>query len=115
MHLNDAGRIILAEWNALPGRFPTVELDVFGVMPNHIHGIIVMETAGVVARSGATTRVAPTQNANMAPVMGPADRAAADMGSTGRSGQATADAGPPLVYKRATADVEPSALSNRRL
>jgi hypothetical protein len=57
MHLNDAGRIVLAEWNALPSRFPTVELDIFGVMPNHIHGIIVMETAGVVARSGATTRV----------------------------------------------------------
>lgn len=40
MHLNDAGRMVLAEWNSLPVRFPGLELDEFGVMPNHIHGII---------------------------------------------------------------------------
>jgi len=67
MHLNDAGRIVLAEWEALPGRFSTVKLDVFGVMPNHLHGIIVIGTAGAGARpgatTGATTRVAPTSAA----------------------------------------------------
>lgn len=42
MHLNDAGRMVLAEWNRLTIRFPAVELDTFGVMPNHIHGILVI-------------------------------------------------------------------------
>jgi REP element-mobilizing transposase RayT len=57
MHLNDAGWVVLAEWNALAVRFPSVELDVFGVMPNHIHGIIVMETDGAVAKREATSSV----------------------------------------------------------
>ena len=30
-------------WENLPRRFPTVELDVFVVMPNHIHGIVLMD------------------------------------------------------------------------
>ena len=42
MQLNDAGRMIQSAWEALPERFPTVELDEFGIMPNHIHGIIVI-------------------------------------------------------------------------
>jgi len=68
MHLNEAGRLVLAEWNALPVRFPAVTLDVFGVMPNHIHGIIVVTAAGIVARQapvGATLVVAPTPAASV--------------------------------------------------
>ena len=42
MQLNAAGRMILAEWEALLQRFPTVELDAFVVMPNHVHGIIII-------------------------------------------------------------------------
>lgn len=85
MHLNDAGRMVLAEWTSLPVRFPGVELDAFCVMPNHLHGIIAISTAGLNANAdangtveaglvpapvvddsdvgmvlGATTRVAPT-------------------------------------------------------
>jgi REP element-mobilizing transposase RayT len=46
MRLNDAGRMIWAEWDALPLRFPTIELDAFVVMPNHVHGIMVLVGAG---------------------------------------------------------------------
>ena len=42
MQLNDAGRMVLAEWNMLPERFPHVVLDAFVVMPNHVHGIVVI-------------------------------------------------------------------------
>ncbi len=42
MHLNRAGRIVQREWERLPRRFPHVQLDAFVVMPNHIHGIIVI-------------------------------------------------------------------------
>ncbi len=56
IRLNEAGQMILAEWNALTARFPAIQLDAFVVMPNHVHGIF-MITTNV---SGATTRVAPT-------------------------------------------------------
>lgn len=58
MLLNEAGRMILAEWEALPQRFPTVEIDAFVVMPNHVHGIIVIVAAdNVVAGVGAGVAV----------------------------------------------------------
>ncbi len=40
MLLNDAGKMVSAEWLALPARFPSVILDEYVVMPNHFHGII---------------------------------------------------------------------------
>jgi REP element-mobilizing transposase RayT len=42
MILNDAGRTVQSMWDSLPDRFPFIELDQFGVMPNHVHGIIVL-------------------------------------------------------------------------
>ena len=55
MHLNEAGQMALAAWEALPQRFPTVELDEFIIMPNHMHVIIVITSDNDV---GATTRPA---------------------------------------------------------
>ena len=77
MRLNEAGEMICRVWEALPQRYSTIEIDMFVVMPNHLHGIIainqpigacVVDTqtpAGVVEDTaikfnGATTRVAPT-------------------------------------------------------
>jgi REP element-mobilizing transposase RayT len=40
MVLNEFGMIAYNEWIKLPERFPDFELDVFQVMPNHMHGII---------------------------------------------------------------------------
>jgi len=42
MQLNDAGRMIKTIWAGLPNRFPFAETDQFIVMPNHIHGIIIL-------------------------------------------------------------------------
>jgi putative transposase len=42
MQPNAAGRMICEMWNALPERFPAVELDAFEVMPNHVHAIVVI-------------------------------------------------------------------------
>lgn len=62
MRLNDAGRMVLAEWNRLPERFPHLVLDAFVVMPNHVHGILVITDPAptVGATVGATLVVAPT-------------------------------------------------------
>jgi hypothetical protein len=42
MALNDVGRMVQSMWDGLPRRFPFIELDQFGVMPNHVHGIVVL-------------------------------------------------------------------------
>ncbi|NDP22611.1 MAG: hypothetical protein GZ091_16240 [Paludibacter sp.] len=42
MVLNEFGQIAYNEWANLPKRFTNFELDVFQIMPNHIHGIIVL-------------------------------------------------------------------------
>jgi putative transposase len=47
MEWNEYGTIAYNEWNKLPKRFPNFELDVFQIMPNHMHEIIVLnETVG---------------------------------------------------------------------
>jgi len=42
MQLNDLGRIVEACWSEIPSHFPNVEVDAFVIMPNHIHGIIML-------------------------------------------------------------------------
>ena len=57
MVLNDAGKMMEEQWVALTERFPNIELDLYQVMPNHIHGIIVVgatlakRPVGVVAQN----------------------------------------------------------------
>ena len=46
MRLNDVGRIVQNVWDALPDHYSCVELDSFVVMPNHIHGIVVLIDVG---------------------------------------------------------------------
>jgi REP element-mobilizing transposase RayT len=42
MRLNDAGQIVERGWLGLPERFPQVALDEFVIMPNHFHGIVLI-------------------------------------------------------------------------
>ena len=44
MRLNAAGQLLQAAWDALPDHYPHVELDEFVIMPNHVHGIIVLNS-----------------------------------------------------------------------
>jgi REP element-mobilizing transposase RayT len=44
VQLNAAGRMVKVEWQALPARFPGVELDDYVVMPDHVHGILFIGT-----------------------------------------------------------------------
>ncbi len=53
MHLNDAGRMLETQWNALPERFPNIEPDVFIAMPNHLHGILFLVGAPLVGALSA--------------------------------------------------------------
>jgi len=42
MQLNPIGKIVHEQWVAIPEYFQTVELDAYIIMPNHIHGIIIV-------------------------------------------------------------------------
>lgn len=43
MHLNSIGQMIASIWRTMPERLEQVDLDSFVVMPNHIHGIVLLE------------------------------------------------------------------------
>lgn len=42
MNLSPLGEIAYYQWLQLPNRFSNIELDAFVIMPNHIHGIIII-------------------------------------------------------------------------
>jgi REP element-mobilizing transposase RayT len=46
MFLNEMGEIAKQCWLEIPNHFPNVTLDEFVIMPNHIHGIIIINDNG---------------------------------------------------------------------
>ena len=58
MQLNQAGEMVSEVWEALPNRFPAIAIDTFVVMPNHLHGIIIINQHPVPVVSG----LVPSQN-----------------------------------------------------
>ena len=80
VRLNDAGQMIARWWNELNRKFPTIKTDVSVIMPNHLHGIIVLRPNSSVGAAlcgrpdlvgrddGQPRRVAPTgEGAEVAP------------------------------------------------
>ena len=45
MHLSEAGRLAQAVWEDLPYHYPHVQIDVWVIMPNHMHGIVILTEA----------------------------------------------------------------------
>ncbi|MFH1665222.1 MAG: transposase [Candidatus Omnitrophota bacterium] len=70
MVLKDAGRMAGEWWQKLPLHFPNIEMDEYIIMPNHLHGIIIVgaplvgalndDGTGVKNDNRAGTRPAPT-------------------------------------------------------
>ncbi|BAY76754.1 hypothetical protein NIES25_32110 [Nostoc linckia NIES-25] len=50
MQLNCLGHIAFNCWQTIPDHFPHVELDSFVVMPNHLHGILIITNKPVGAQ-----------------------------------------------------------------
>ncbi len=80
MHPSEMGAIAQECWNEIPRHFPRASLDVSVVMPNHLHGIIVIGEVG--ARHSVPVqlghgvpvqfnRPVPVQNLHGAPVARP--------------------------------------------
>ena len=61
MTMNDTGSIATVIWESLPDRFPLVDLDAFVVMPNHIHGIVVINEDPTVAAQFIAPKAHRTQ------------------------------------------------------
>lgn len=65
--LSDAGQMVETIWRELPQNYPGVQVDAFVVMPNHVHGIIILVGAGASACPddpglGRPQGVAPTMS-----------------------------------------------------
>jgi putative transposase len=46
IYLTEPGQIVYRGWQELDLKYPTIQLDYFTVMPNHVHGIILLVGAG---------------------------------------------------------------------
>ena len=57
MRLNDVGRMVAESWQWLSKQYDYVELDAWVIMPNHLHGIVIINDK---CRRGS--RTAPTWN-----------------------------------------------------
>jgi putative transposase len=70
VRLNYYGQIAMAYWNAIPHRFVNAGLDAFVIMPNHLHGILVL--ADGVGAKNSQRKVNPTESrdsANSSPLL----------------------------------------------
>ncbi len=78
--LSSVGMIVRDEWFQLPLRRPRVRLDCFEVMPNHLHGIIIIgeRTSGSIA---GDPRVAPTNLGEWRPAIRPKGPAQDSLGA----------------------------------
>jgi putative transposase len=56
VRLNDAGRVVQAIWDDLPKHCPGLELDAFVLMPNHVHGIVVIASEPLLEVNSSSAR-----------------------------------------------------------
>jgi REP element-mobilizing transposase RayT len=94
MVLNEAGQMIQTVWDEIPVYYPGVDIDEFVVMPDHIHGIVVIAEYDV--GQAANVEAANVGAANVgAANVGAADAGAANVGAAngGAANVGAADAG----------------------
>lgn len=81
MVMNPAGTMIQTVWDEIPFHYTGTEIDEFVVMPNHIHGIVVIDAVGATPCG--------------CPILTP--RGCPDPGTTGASGQKNGQAQGPGI------------------
>jgi putative transposase len=65
MRLNDAGQVAQEVWIAIPSQYPGIAIDAFVVMPNHVHGIIMI--AGTITTPVGAQFIAPDSVSHVVP------------------------------------------------
>jgi len=58
--VNELGRKVQAVWDDLPVHYPHVATDAFVVMPNHVHGVVVLRDVGAGFKPARTAEYAHT-------------------------------------------------------
>jgi putative transposase len=58
---NSIGTIVIDHWNRIPSHYTHVHLDVFQLMPNHLHGIIALTNCVKTDDSASNTHDVPTR------------------------------------------------------
>jgi len=62
VQLNEVGGMVSRVWNNLPHYYPGIVLDAFVIMPEHIHGIVILADPRLIAEAGGPTlSAAPTR------------------------------------------------------
>jgi hypothetical protein len=61
MRLNEIGKIVKEEWLKTSSIRPGIELDVFVIMPNHLHGIIIIKDESPIPNVGTHKLCVPTK------------------------------------------------------
>lgn len=90
IRLNEAGKMVQNVWRELPQFYPAVDIDVFQIMPNHLHGIIILvgvntlEPNKINPTVGAPPRGCPSPRNCLASIGGQAQGPAPTMGAAGR-------------------------------
>jgi REP element-mobilizing transposase RayT len=67
VRLSEIGEEAARRWQDIPAHFPLSRLDEFVVMPNHLHGIVVVETCHGMFLPNPTTHGMSLQNQNPKP------------------------------------------------
>jgi REP element-mobilizing transposase RayT len=73
MQLSEIGKIVNICWREIPQHFPFVELDAFVIMPNHVHGIVVINksneyTTAILSFAQSLNKFGP-QSQNLASII----------------------------------------------
>jgi REP element-mobilizing transposase RayT len=98
MELNEFGIIAYAEWLKLSERFSNVELDAFQIMPDHMHGIILLKNPPVGAGFTPAPPAPPVPPSKLNPMQPDGPTATSDLAALA------------MVDSRATARVAPTAM-----
>jgi len=94
MHLNEAGHIVAWTWQDLSNHVPNGILDAFVVMPNHVHGTIIITSRTPVGAGSEPAPTGPTPTE-------PAFTEPASMGHASRGpAPATKSYGPPEIVRQ---------------
>jgi REP element-mobilizing transposase RayT len=81
MQLGDAGAMVQTVWDEIPGHYPGVDIDAFVVMPNHIHGIIVLIGVPAVSTPSPEVGAGPrTRPGSVAPDLTSPDETGGQLG-----------------------------------
>jgi hypothetical protein len=67
MQLSEIGRCAVTCWQEIPNHFPFVELGAFVVMPNHVHGIIIIDKPTTVETQNIASLPFPAAHNKLGP------------------------------------------------